>query len=177
MRIATASEIALSPQPVLLGFLMLGPRHPYELHREFERELGRVWQLGRGHLYAHLKQLAQSGLATVEVEAQKNRPARNIYRIKEAGKNAFMEWMHTPSSHARNIRLEFLARLYFHRRLSLPGLDRLVSDQKALLESRIESFESAAAKTEDEFWSLVLDFRVSEMRAIVSWLDRSVGAK
>ena len=165
-------DTAVSPQLVLLGFLMIGPRHPYELHQEFSRELGRVWHIGQSHLYAYLKQLAESGLATVNTESQPNRPARNIYCITPAGQAAFLDWLHQPTQHSRHIRLEFLARLYFFRRLSLPGLEQLVADQKALFQSRVESLNHAVSETEDEYWRLVLEFRQSEMETIIRWLDR-----
>ena len=167
-----SKETLPSPQPVLLGFLMPGPKHPYELHQEFEHELGRVWHIGQSHLYAYLKQLAESGLATVKTEAQPNRPARNVYHITPAGQEAFLNWLHQPTQHGRHIRLEFLARLYFFRRLSLPGLEQLVADQKALFQSRMESLSRAIAETEDEYWRLVLEFRQSEMQAIIGWMDR-----
>ena len=41
---------AISPEPALLGLLMLAPKHGYELHQEFERELGWVWKVGRKSL-------------------------------------------------------------------------------------------------------------------------------
>jgi DNA-binding PadR family transcriptional regulator len=165
-------DTTVSPQPVLLGFLMLGPRHPYELHQEFDRELGRVWQLGQSHLYAHLKQLAEAGLVSVKTETQPNRPARHVCHITPAGQEAFLTWLHQPTQHVRHIRLEFLARLYFFRRLSLPGLEQLVAEQKALFQSRIESLSRAIAETEDEYWRLVLEFRQSEIETIIRWLDR-----
>jgi PadR family transcriptional regulator AphA len=165
-------DTAISPQPVLLGFLMLGPKHPYELHQEFSRELGRVWHVGQSHLYAHLKQLAESGLATVTTETQPNRPARNVYHITPAGREAFLNWLCQPSQHVRHIRLEFLARLYFFRHLSLPGLEQLVIKQKALLQSHVESLSRAIAKADDSYWRLVLEFRQSEMEAVIHWLDR-----
>jgi DNA-binding PadR family transcriptional regulator len=167
-----SKETLPSPHPVLLGFLMPGPKHPYELHQEFTLELGRVWHIGQSHLYAYLKQLAESGLATVKTEAQTNRPARNVYHITPAGQEAFLNWLHQPTQHSRHIRLEFLARLYFFRRLALPGLEQLVADQKALFQSRVESLNHAIAKTDDEYWRLVLEFRRSEMETIIGWMDR-----
>jgi DNA-binding PadR family transcriptional regulator len=172
-----SKEILPSPQPVLLGFLMLGPKHPYELFQEFERELGRVWRIGQSHLYAYAKQLAESGLATVKTEAQPNRPTRNVYCITVAGQEAFLNWLHQPTQHGRHIRLEFLARLYFFRRLSQPGLEQLVADQKALFQSRIESLGRAIAETDDEYWRLVLEFRQSEMETITRWLDHCLQAR
>ena len=172
-----SKETLPSPQPVLLGFLMLGPKHPYELYQEFEHELGRVWRIGQSHLYAYAKLLAESGLATVKTETQRNRPARNVYHITPAGEAAFLDWLHRPTQHGRYIRLEFLARLYFFRRLSLPGLEQLVADQKALFQSRIESLGRTIAETDDEYWRLVLEFRQGEMETIIRWLDRCLQMK
>ncbi len=151
---------------------MLGPRHPYEFHQEFERELGQVWHIGQSHLYAYLKQLAESGLATVKTEAQPNRPSRNVYHITKAGQESFLTWLHQPTQHVRYIRLEFLARLYFFRRLSLPGLEQLVADQKALLQAMVESLNRAISEADDKYWRLVLEFRHGEIEAIIRWLDR-----
>lgn len=163
--------VELSPQPVVLGLLMMGPRHPYELHQEFSRELGRVWRVGQSHLYAHLEQLAQAGLATVRLEEQANRPPRKVYSITAAGRKYFLEWLHQPCQHVRHMRLEFLARLYFFCRLSLPGGAQLVAEQKAILQAMVKSLKRAIAQSDDDYWRLVLEFRRHEMQAIIRWLD------
>ena len=165
-------EEVASPQPVLLGFLMLGPGHPYELNKLFHRDLGSVWRVGQSHIYAHLTRLAELGLAKAVTETQDSRPNRIVYRITSAGKKSFLEWIHQPTQHVRNIRLEFLARLYFFRRLELPGLPDLVAGQKALLQSRFKSLAEAIASTEDEYGRMVIDFRRCEIKAIIGWLDR-----
>ncbi len=165
-----------SPLAALLGFLMFGPRHPYELHQEFDRELGRVWYVGQSHLYAHLKQLAESGLVAVKVEVQDNRPARHVYHLLPTGEAEFLKWLCQPTPHVRDIRLEFLTRFYFFRRLALPGLPQLVAEQQAILRDRLASLDHAMAETDDDYWRLVLDFRRSEIQAIIGWLDRCLMA-
>jgi PadR family transcriptional regulator AphA len=165
-------ENEITPRSVLLGFLMLGPQHPYELHQEFERELGQVWRIGRSKLYAQLKLLEQAGLVTVQIDPQPNRPPRNMYHITRAGRETFLNWLHQPTMHVRHIRLEFLARLYFFRRLALPGLEQFVTNQKETLQPRTDSLSRAVAETDDDFRKLVLEFRLSQMEAIVRWLDR-----
>lgn len=151
---------------------MSGPAHPYELSQRFERELGRVWRVGQSRLYAYVNKLEEEGYATVEVEAQEARPPRKVFRISGAGKKRFLEWLREPTRHVRNIRLEFLARLYFFRELGLEGQEELVARQKAVIEERLASIERSMRETEDEYWALVLDFRRSEMEAVVAWLGR-----
>lgn len=165
-------DMDASPQPVLLGLLMSQPRHGYELHQEFSRELGRVWQIGLSQLYAQLKQLEEAGLVTAQTEPQPNRPPRKIYRLTPEGGEVFMDWLHQPTPYLRRIRVEFLARLYFFRKLSLPGLEHLVAGQKEECQSQIGRFDRLAAETEDAFRRCVLEFRRGQLEAVVQWLDR-----
>jgi len=163
---------SVSPQPALLGLLHAGPRHGYDLFQEYDRELGRVWHVGQSQLYAQLKHLEEAGLVSVRVEEQPSRPARKVYQLTPQGQAAFEEWVYQPTPYLRRIRVEFLARLYFFRRLSLNGLDALVAQQKAVCRDQIDSFDHLMADSEDPFARLVLEFRRGQLEAVVRWLDR-----
>jgi PadR family transcriptional regulator AphA len=167
-----AREADVTSEPVLLGLLMSQPRHGYELYREFSRDLDRVWRIGLSQLYAQLKQLEANGLVTAQAESQATRPSRKVYHLTPAGREAFLNWVHQPSRHIRDIRLEFLARLYFFRRLALPGLDRLVAAQKAICQAQVEALACANPGTDDAFGRLVIEFRQGQLQAIIHWLDR-----
>ncbi len=158
-------------QTALLGFLVAGPRHGYELYHEFSADLGRVWQLGRSKLYAQLKQAEEAGWVASETELQENRPPRKVYQLTPVGEQAFRHWLHQPTPNLRQIRVEFLARIYFFQRFELPELYDLVARQKELLQSRIDSLAGKAAETDDSFWHLVLEFRRGQLEAVVRWLD------
>jgi len=160
------------PQPVLLGLLMLGPRHGYQLYQEFGRELGRVWQIGLSQLYAQLKQLEEAGLVEVQVEPQPNRPARKVYHLTAEGREVFLDWVGQPTPYLRHMRVDLLARLYFFRYLSLPGLAELVAQQEAVCQAQIERFDRLAAETDDDFRRLVLEFRRGQLEAATRWLDQ-----
>jgi PadR family transcriptional regulator, regulatory protein AphA len=162
----------ISPQPILLGLLMSRPQHGYELYQEFIRELGRIWQIGLSQLYAQLKHLEEAGLVAAETEPQPNRPARKVYHLTAEGREVFRDWVHQPTPYLRYIRVEFLARLYFYRRLSLPGLEQLVAEQKSVCESQIEGFDHMAEESDDDFRRLVLEFRQGQLEAVIRWLDR-----
>ncbi len=161
----------VSPQPALLGLLMSEPKHGYELYQEFSQELGRVWQIGLSQLYAQLKQLEEAGLVTSQTEPQPSRPARKVYRLTVAGRQVFLDWVRQPTPYLRHMRVEFLGRLYFFRRLSLPGLGQLVHEQKAVCHAQIERFDQLAAETDDDFRRLVLEFRRGQLEAAIRWLD------
>lgn len=165
-------EDAASPQPVLLGLLLAEPRHGYDLYQEFSRELGRVWDLGMSNLYAQLKQLEEAGLVEARTEPQPGRPVRRIYRLTPDGHAVFLEWVRQPTPYLRRIRVEFLVRLYFFRRLGLDGLDGLVARQQEVCQVQMERFERLSAEADDAFRRCVLEFRRGQLQAVVRWLDR-----
>src|SRR5947209_266242 len=100
----------------LLGLLAEGPAHGYELHRAFAAEgpLAGIYRLEINQLYALLKKLAelrlveQTGFAPVG-----NTPPRRSFAITPAGLAELNEWLHEPVPHTREVRLEFLIKLYF----------------------------------------------------------------
>jgi len=166
-----ARERVLSAGPVLLGLLVPGPKHGYELHQEFTESLGAVWQLGLSQLYAQLKALEDEGLVACETEAQPNRPPRKVYSITDAGRAHFLNWLHEPTPHIRGIRLEFLSRLFLFRKLGLPGLGDLIDRQQALCQVRADAFARLAEGADDPFLKSVYEFRRGQVHAVMQWLD------
>lgn len=103
----------LSPEFALLGFLIAGPSHGYDVHQRFTTELGQVWHLSQSQAYAILKRLETRGDISAKIVKQEKLPARQLLHITAQGRRRFNEWMEDVSVNARSIRLEFLARLYF----------------------------------------------------------------
>jgi len=160
--------------PVLLGLLMSGPKHGYELYQELEQDLRGVWQIGLSQLYAQLKQLQEAGLVDVQTEPQPNRPPRKVYHVTDEGREVFLHWLWQATPYLRLIRVEFLLRLYLFDRLSLPGVEQLVAAQRAVCREQADRFEQAAAGAGGGFLRLVFEFRQGQMEAVIRWLDRCV---
>ena len=133
-------------EQVLLGFLTESPAHGYELAAHFEPggDLGHVARLGRSQLYALLSALERSGAAASSLQPESRGPARKVYSATSAGRERFHTWLGQPVPSLRRLRLEFIFKLYFFRRLSLPGLEELLVAQTQLLEDRRSGLASAA---------------------------------
>src|SRR5919108_1514929 len=102
----------VSPEFALLGFLIAGPSHGYDLHQRFVVELGYVWHLSQSQAYAILKRLENRGDISAHMIEQEKLPARQMLRITETGRRRFFEWLELGiGKTARSIRLEFLTRL------------------------------------------------------------------
>ena len=158
-------------EKVLLGFLMEGPLHGYDLHRRVKAELGNVWRMGMGYIYNTLKELEQGGQVESMVLPQESRPSRKVYRITPEGRRSFLDWVREPVPAVRDMRVEFPAKLYFFRLLDLDGVSRLIDAQEAACRRRLEQMEKRAERYgPHDFNRLVFDFRRRQIEAILGWL-------
>jgi DNA-binding PadR family transcriptional regulator len=157
---------------VLLGLLMSGPKHGYELYREIEQNLAVVWRIGLSQLYAQLKRLQESGLVVAQTELQANRPPRKMYQVTDKGREVFLYWLRQPTRYLRQLRVELLLRLYLFDRLSLSGVEQLVTAQRAVCRQQADHFAQAAVEAVGGFPQLVYEFRRGQMEAAIRWLDR-----
>jgi PadR family transcriptional regulator, regulatory protein AphA len=79
----------------ILGLLAVQPWSAYELTRQMDRSLGRMWPRATSKLYEEPKKLVGAGLATGSRETVGRRP-RTVYSITAAGRAALAEWLHEP---------------------------------------------------------------------------------
>jgi len=163
----------VSPGFALLGLLIGGPSHGYDLHQRFVTELGQVWHLSQSQAYAILKRLENRGDVSVKVVEQEKLPARQLLHITETGRRRFFEWLELGiSTTARSIRLEFLTRLYFTQLHQPENLAQIYNAQFAEIEATIARLESLLEylPPEQVFNRLSLDLRLQQMRLIQKWM-------
>lgn len=82
----------------LLGLIRLRSWSAYDLTKYMQRSaLSQLWPRTEAAIYREAKLLAEHGFASVSTESTGERP-RNVYRITDAGRDAFAEWLDRPSS-------------------------------------------------------------------------------
>ena len=158
----------------LLGLLMLGPRHGYELAPYFANDgtLGLVCTLGVSRLYALLHALEELGFVHAESSAISGGPPRKVFSLTETGKEAFQQWLDRPIRQLRLIRQDFLLKLFFSR--LLPGSDTATLVERQIAASRAVVDELAAraqSEAADSFAALVYESRLAMARATIAWLE------
>ncbi|MFN8481693.1 MAG: PadR family transcriptional regulator [Anaerolineae bacterium] len=165
----------LTTEHALLGFLQAGPMHGYQLYQQLTaaRDLGLVWRLKESQLYRLLSRLEEAGYIEAVYAPQTSRPARRLLHLTDAGRAAFDAWVRAPVPHGRDLRLEFLAKLYFARQMGPGVVATLIGGQRTLLAG---SRDDLAAEAEEirsarPFDWLVLEFRLGQIRAMLDWLD------
>jgi PadR family transcriptional regulator, regulatory protein AphA len=159
----------------LLGALMSGPRHGYEILQFLETGLGPAWRVSTSQLYALLKRLDNEGLVNSTLETQDTRPSKRVFAIMPAGRERFLRWLKSPTDHARDLRIEFLAKLYFFRHLGFQGGSELVNSQIAILEQFQKRLTEKKQVEEDHYNRLIYGFRISTLKGWLEWLKKEAG--
>ena len=155
---------------LILGTLMKQKRHGYELHSILSSGLGGAWYAGMSQVYALLKRLETAEKVVFSVEQQDNRPPKHVYSITPKGRQAFLQWVHTPLERIRDLRLEFLAKLFFIRELGLSGSDELIKKQEDIFQKQLRGIKQEEENCYEAFEHLVLRFRIGQIEAVLSWL-------
>jgi len=170
MKTRPATEFAL------LGALRGGSKHGYEILRFLENRLGSTWYVSTSQLYALLKRLEDRGWLRSSIEEQETRPPKRVFSLTAKGKKTFDQWLMSPTEHVRDLRVEFLAKVFFIKDLQLRGGRELVQCQTSVLESLKSSLVERRKQEEGEFKELVLDARIASIASWIEWMKKRAAA-
>jgi DNA-binding PadR family transcriptional regulator len=79
----------------ILGLLAIQPWSSYELTKQMDRSLGRIWPRAVSKLYEEPKKLVDYGLARASTE-RNGRRTRTVYAITAKGRRALRSWLAEP---------------------------------------------------------------------------------
>ena len=165
----------ISPDNVILGLLATKQCHGYQLLEHFRGsgDLGQVWHLSTSQLYSILKRLEQSGLVIGQRMESDVAPARTEYQLSATGRDRLQQWLQEkkPSASTRHIRTEFLSRLYIACLLDIP-IALIIQHQTTMCQERQADMEMKRDQVRDGVGFLSLDLIVSELAAILQWINR-----
>lgn len=159
----------------LLGYLRPGPLHGYQIHQRLQEPdgPGLVWRLKQAQLYALLEKLEENGLLQSTLQAQETRPTRRVYRLTRDGREVYEEWVVTAVSTPRQIRQEFMVKLYFAQRESPQTVIALLDNQLSVCQSWLEMYQQQlTAAPEGSFRWQVHQYRIGQIQATLAWMQR-----
>ncbi len=164
----------ISPEPALLGFLVDGPLHGYDLYKQVHQQLGIVWWLGLSQMYAIFNTYAAQGWVRTRTQVQGARPSKKILELTPAGRKAFGAWLDQPARGLREFRIDFFLRLYFARAAGAATAKRLIDRQIAASQKELEMLRLRGVEEEvDEFTRLTRSFRIQQLTTILKWLENN----
>jgi len=157
----------------LLGFLNSGPQHGYQIHVMLSglNGLGTIWNIKQSQLYALLAKLEDDGYIEGELEIPTGaHPPRRTFRLTVKGRSEFEQWVSAPVESPRQIRQEFMAKLYFALQDGADSAKLLLRLQSAVCQKWIKKFSDGDA-SQVFYISLVNQYRIGQISAMLQWLD------
>jgi PadR family transcriptional regulator, regulatory protein AphA len=165
-----ADRALLPGEHAILGLLAREPLHGYDLARLYRAEgLYDVCPVDQSMLYAYLKTLERRGLVEATEERVGRRPPRRLFRLTRAGRVQFERWLQQPVSRMREIRLDFLLKLYFLEHSDPVAAARLVERQIEACEVYLQ--ELGRRTPADPFRALVAESKRTAAHATREWLE------
>lgn len=168
-------QAALAIEHALLGFLTEQPLHGYEIHLRLQaaQQLGLVWHLKQAHLYVLLGKLEAAGFIAAELLPQDARPPKRVLHLTDHGRAAFNTWVQSPVQHGRDLRIEFLAKLFWAQHQGSLAAQQLIAAQRAVCRAWLAEIvdEPAPGPDEQPYGWLVRSFRRGQIEAMLAWLD------
>lgn len=155
----------------VLALLLSGPMHGYEMAHCFERDdLMEVCPIEQSLLYTYLRNLEERKFVSWHETREGRRPPRKVYTLAADGREAVETWLHEPVARMRQVRLEFLLKLYFLHQLDIESERALVQRQIDVCEEYHCRLEQRADATVG-FPRLVAQSKVSAAAATITWLQ------
>jgi len=170
------SQAPLTTEYILLGFAAQGPVHGYDLHKQIStlEGLASIWHVKQSQLYALLEKLEAMGYLQAEAAPGAVSAPRKEYYLTAAGREAFEAWVVSPVTHARQMRQEFLARLYFARQTGYDVEKKLIEAQYAAASSWQRALQAhlTGPGSPENFQRTVDEYRLNQIEAILKWLEQ-----
>ena len=159
----------------ILGLLRERPMHGYEIARHFklEADLGQVVPADMSTIYTFLKDLQEHGLIRGERETVGARPPRTVFSLTAEAEPLFLDWLRRPVARMREIRLDFLLKLYFAQQFGPAEAKALVKAQIAACRDYVERQKTSTRDLNPKsFESLVLESKLTAAESMLDWLNR-----
>ncbi len=158
----------------LLGFLLQGPQHGYQLHQMISDPagLGLIWNLKQSQLYALLNKLEEADYVASTMQNQDPHPPRRVFEITETGRKVFLDWLTKPVTVPRLVRQDFFAKLYFAKKENLNIVRKLIEDQRVLCQGWQIDFKTKLNTSKQmSFRWVIYKYRLEQVQMLQNWLD------
>jgi DNA-binding PadR family transcriptional regulator len=181
MRAMPKTKTGLTPaEYAVLGLLCEEPSYGYELKDQLSPSsaLGRVCPVEPAMVYAILRSLTGFDLIDGAWD-ETSYPRKAVYTVTDEGAATFERWIRRPVGRIREVRHDFLIKLYFAMRSDGKLARELLTAQIAVTRDYAAALEAERAALDvapADFDALVLDSRVSAARITLDWLEESVRA-
>lgn len=154
----------------LLGYLNRSPLTGWQIAQRVEEDIADFWHITRSQVYRELAAMAEAGLVTA---GEKGVRAQVPYTITEAGRAAFLGWLHEDPG-PEILRSPLHLKLAFADSLEPSTRDRFVRQHRARNEERLAFYEKCDAALDfatAPIEKYLVRSGISFRRELIGWLD------
>ncbi|HEY7593292.1 MAG TPA: PadR family transcriptional regulator [Actinophytocola sp.] len=153
----------------LLGLLEHGPRHGYDLKREYDEHFGHDRPLHYGQVYATLSRLLKNGLIQESGVEQGGGPDRKRYAITTDGVTDVERWLATPEKPELYMQSTLYTKIVIALLSARDAADVLDTQRAAHLRAMRELTERKRGG--DLADQLICDHALFHLEADLRWLE------
>lgn len=169
----------------LLGLINYKPVTGYDIKTTFNDSINEFWNASLPQIYRTLHQMERSGWVLSNIEQQKGKPNRKIYKITDKGKKELRKWLGEPLeiSQTKN---KMLIKVFFGNQMDRHDFINHIREQREqaikFLEKAKNEHKQAAdqyaikldAKDDEQFWLLSLDFCIRKSKMTIDWCNSAL---
>ncbi|WSJ00279.1 PadR family transcriptional regulator [Nocardia sp. NBC_01329] len=153
----------------LLGFLHEGPMSGWDLVTTAQDTIGDFWTITQSQVYRELAAMDTAGLV---VKGETGARERTPYRITDAGRAEFAEWI-ARDPNPETIRFPLLLTLHFGGHLEGAHLTSIIDSARKIHQERLDRYRAEATVPDLPSHSrATLEFGIGYERAVLDWFDR-----
>ena len=157
----------------ILGLIYQQPRHGYQLAQELTPNsgLGLVCPLRLSNVYFLLSNLERRGLIEVDHRSQDVYPPKTVFKATAAGRRAFQSWIWQPLIRLRQVRFDFLLKVYFLGERDSEDVLRLLDQQIEFCQGYLSQWTALTESAEPaSFDRLAMQSKVAAAQGTLDWL-------
>jgi DNA-binding PadR family transcriptional regulator len=159
----------MSVSHTLLGLLEDGPKHGYELKRQYDERFAAGRPLAFGQVYATLARLLRNGLVEVDAVETDGGPERKRYAITDLGVTDLDQWLGRPEPPEPHLQTALFAKVALALLSARPATAFLDVQRTAHLKRMREL--TAIKASGDLAAKLVADYALFHLEADLRWLE------
>ena len=158
---------------ICLAILYRGDATGYEIRKaSTEGQFCHFVEASYGSIYPALAKLEQEGNVTVREESQPGKPARKIYSLTDAGRQAFADALSTPPS-PDTFRSEFLLVAMFAEIADPEKLKTVIDERIAHVKGELAHMKDVLANCDHPGSRWTINYGISVYSASLDYLEKN----
>ncbi len=155
---------------LLLGLLLDGKKHGYQLNEYFKHSLSFCADLKKSTAYYILNKLERDGYVKQETERQGKRPERRVYELTETGHALFYELLRQNLGDFSRTYYDDDIGIAFMAQLPIDEVQQLLKVKRDKLVATLNQFKEVPVH--EGSWRFVIEHNIAHLETEVNWLER-----